>query len=421
MSDRMRLNRLFLPAVLPFLAFITLALKPVQAQSAGVCPAQIKSVVDRSVARLPGARWSILVQTQGAQGQRQNVYARNPFTQLVPASNNKVFTTAAALRKLGAQYQFRTPVMGNTAGPELATLRVIGQGDPTLSSSSLVGVARQLQQRGVRQVNLLIGDDTVFKGAAFNQFWDAADRGQGYAAPVNSLMLNANNIYTGAVPNPGNYLVGEFRRILTNAGVKVTNSTLVRRTPAPTGEVELASIVSPPLSRLVFETNQESDNVYAETLLKTLGRSLNPNGADSTASGVAATKAILTELGVNPNRYTMVDGSGLAERNYASAEALVQTLQGMALVPEAQVFRQSLPVAGRSGTLSNRFRNTAAQGIVAAKTGTIYGVVSLSGYITPRNYSPLVFSMIVNSGYSASSVRAAMDEAVVSLTRLRQC
>jgi D-alanyl-D-alanine carboxypeptidase/D-alanyl-D-alanine-endopeptidase (penicillin-binding protein 4) len=171
----------------------------------------------------------------------------------------------------------------------------------------------------------------------------------------------------------------------------------------------------------VIETNQESDNVYAESLLKTLGRSLDPNGADSSVSGVNAVKAVLTELGVNPSRYTMVDGSGLAERNYASAEALVQTLQGMASSPEAALFRQSLPIAGRSGTLSNRFRGTPAQGIVLAKTGTIEGVVSLSGYITPPNHPPLVFSIIVNSPYGASSVRAAVDEAVVSLTRLRQC
>lgn len=414
-------NRLFLSAILPFAAVTALSQAPAQAQAAGFCPAQIKSVIDRSVARLPRARWSMLVQTQGAQGQRENIYARDPFTQLVPASNNKVFTTAAALRKLGPQYQFRTPIVGNISGSELTTLRVIGQGDPTLTSTKLAGVARQLKQRGIRKVNLLIGDDTVFKGNAFNQFWDEEDRGQGYAAPVNSLMLNANNIYVGAVPNPGNYLVGEFRRILGNVGVQVVSSTLVRRTPAPAGETELAAVTSPPLSRIVIETNQESDNVYAESLLKTLGRSLDPSGADSSVSGVNAVKAVLTELGVNPSRYTMVDGSGLAERNYASAEALVQTLQGMASSPEAALFRQSLPIAGRSGTLSNRFRGTPAQGIVLAKTGTIEGVVSLSGYITPPNHPPLVFSIIVNSPYGASSVRAAVDEAVVSLTRLRQC
>lgn len=391
-----------------------------QVPAGSVCPAQLTSRIDQIINRVPG-RWSVLVQNQAPQGQRRNLYARNASTLLVPASNNKVFTTAAALKKLGSQFQLRTPVFGNAAGSNLETLRVIGQGDPSLSTSQLIALSRQLQQKGVRRVNLLIGDDTVFRGEPFNPFWAERHRGEGYAPPVNSLLLNQNSIYTGAVPNPGNYFVGEFRRILTNAGIQVVNSTLVKRTPAPPGEVELAAVVSPPLSRLIAETNQESDNVYAEALLKTLGRLQEPTSLDTTTSGVNAVRSILTELGVNPKRYSMVDGSGLADRNRASAEALVQTLQAMALQPEAQVFRQSLAIAGQSGTLKNRFVNTPAKGIVAAKTGTIAGVVSLSGYVNAPNYSPLVFGVIVNSGNSASTVRAAIDDIVVLLTRLRNC
>ncbi|MCU0549371.1 MAG: D-alanyl-D-alanine carboxypeptidase/D-alanyl-D-alanine-endopeptidase [Leptolyngbya sp. Prado105] len=384
----------------------------------GICPAQLGGTLDRIVNQLP-ASWSVLVQTQAPRGTRQNLYARNPFTQLVPASNNKLFTTAAALTKLGAQYQLRTPVFGNTNRPELATLRVIGQGDPSFSSAQLNSLTQQLRQRGVRKVDLLIGDDTVFRGADFNPYWDQEDRGQGYAPPINSLMLNQNNVYAGAVPNPGNYFVGEFRSRLANAGIQVKSSTLVKRTPAPLGEVELASIVSPPLSRLIDATNQESDNAYAEAILKTLGRLQDPNGVDSTASGVAAVRAILSQLGVNPNRYRMVDGSGLADRNRASAEAFVQTLQAMAESPNADVFRRSLAVGGVNGTLSNRFRSI--PGRVLAKTGTISGVVSLSGYVTPSGYAPVVFSIIVNSGNSASTVRASVDSLVMALTRLRNC
>jgi len=117
----------------------------------------------------------------------------------------------------------------------------------------------------------------------------------------------------------------------------------------------------------------------------------------------------------------MVDGSGLADRNRASAEALVQTLQAMAQIPEADVFRRSLAVSGVSGTLKNRFRNTSAQGIVSAKTGTITGVVALSGYVAPPNSAPLVFSLIANSSASAGTVRSAVDDVVVLLTRLRSC
>jgi D-alanyl-D-alanine carboxypeptidase len=339
----------------------------------------------------------------------------------MPASNNKIFTTAAALTKLGGQYQFRTPVLGSAIGPELATMRVVGQGDPSFSTSQLRTLTQQLKQKGIRRVNLLIGDDTVFRGEPYNPFWATRHRGEGYAAPVNSLLVNENNIFDSSVPNPGNYFVGEFRKILTTSGIQVIQSTLVKRTPASASEIELAAVVSPPLSQLISETNQNSNNVYAEAILKTLGRLQEPTSLDSRASGVNAVRQVLSSLDVNPNRYSMVDGSGLAERDRASAEAFVQTLQAMALQPEAQTFRRSLAVAGRSGTLTNRMGNTSAAGVVSAKTGTLQGAVALSGYINAPNYSPLVFSMIVNSDDSASTLRGAIDEMVVLLSRLKNC
>ena len=391
-----------------------------QASAGSVCPAQLSGRLDRVINRVPG-QWSVLVQNQAGAGQRQNLYANNPSTLLMPASNNKVFTTAAALVKLGGQYQLRTPILGNAIGPELATMRVVGQGDPSFSNSQLRTLTQQLRQKGVRRINLLIGDDTVFRGEPYNPFWATRHRGEGYAAPVNSLLINENNIYDSSVPNPGNYFVGEFRKILTASGIQVIQSTLVKQTPASPSEIELTAVVSPPLSQLISETNQNSNNVYAEALLKTLGRLREPTTLDTSASGVNAVREILSGLDVNPNRYSMVDGSGLAERDRASAEAFVQTLQAMALQPEAQTFRRSLPVAGRSGTLSNRMRNTSAAGVVSAKTGTLQGAVALSGYINPLNYSPLVFSMIINSGDSASTLRSAIDEMVVILSRLRNC
>ena len=414
--------RALLATLLGGLSLIPVFSRSVLAQvpAGSVCPAQLRSRLDRIVNRVPG-QWSVLVQNQASVGQRQDLYANNPSTLLMPASNNKIFTTAAALTKLGGQYQFRTPVLGSAIGPELATMRVVGQGDPSFSTSQLRTLTQQLKQKGIRRVNLLIGDDTVFRGEPYNPFWATRHRGEGYAAPVNSLLVNENNIFDSSVPNPGNYFVGEFRKILTTSGIQVIQSTLVKRTPASASEIELAAVVSPPLSQLISETNQNSNNVYAEAILKTLGRLQEPTSLDSSASGVNAVRQVLSSLDVNPNRYSMVDGSGLAERDRASAEAFVQTLQAMALQPEAQIFRRSLAVAGRSGTLTNRMGNTSAAGVVSAKTGTLQGAVALSGYINAPNYSPLVFSMIVNSDDSASTLRGAIDEMVVLLSRLKNC
>ena len=142
----------------------------------------------------------------------------------------------------------------------------------------------------------------------------------------------------------------------------------------------------------------------------------------SADAGLEVMKATLTQMGVDPVGYSVVDGSGLSRKNLISPEALVQTLQAMAKSPAALVYRASLPVAGRSGTLKSRFQNTPAEGIVQAKTGTMSGVVSLAGYVNAPRYGPVVFSIMVNqSEQPARVVRQGMDEIVVLLAQLQNC
>lgn len=457
-----------------------------------ICPAQLGSAIDHITGRssFGGVRWGILVQTLDAPANRKTLIARNATTLFAPASNNKLFTTAAALKALGAQYRFRTVVYGDHTASNLTSLRIIGQGDPSLTTAQLTVLAQQLRQKGIQQVEQLVGDDTYFRGMAINPNWDAEDSLQGYGAPVNSLMLNQNGIglrlipqqvgqplqvqwddptdasnwrisnqsvtvsasgseYVDAVrvanrplirvsgqlrfgseaepiavsiPNPGNYLIDKFRAVLADANITIQRATVVKMTPAPPGLVELAAVESAPLAQLLIETNRESNNTYAEALLKTLGAKQFADSQNATSSGIAAVKATLSPLGTNPAGYSMVDGSGLASRDRAAPEALVQTLQAMAQPPDAQVFRGSLAVAGVNGTLKNRFRNTVAQGRLQGKTGTISGVVALSGYLTPPNYPDVAFSILTNySGASTNTVRGAVDEIVLVLTRLRSC
>jgi D-alanyl-D-alanine carboxypeptidase/D-alanyl-D-alanine-endopeptidase (penicillin-binding protein 4) len=143
---------------------------------------------------------------------------------------------------------------------------------------------------------------------------------------------------------------------------------------------------------------------------------------DTDEIGLKELKTALTQLGVNPNSYILADGSGLSRHNLISPEALVQTLRFMANSPAASIYRQSLPIAGESGTLKNRLNSTPNRVILQAKTGTLSGVSALSGYIEVPDYEPLVFSIIVNqSGLSAASMRSATDEIVLLLNRLRRC
>jgi D-alanyl-D-alanine carboxypeptidase/D-alanyl-D-alanine-endopeptidase (penicillin-binding protein 4) len=133
-------------------------------------------------------------------------------------------------------------------------------------------------------------------------------------------------------------------------------------------------------------------------------------------------KETLTQLGVEPESYVIVDGSGLSRKNLTTPAALVQLLQGIDKSPQREVFRASLPIAGVKGSLKNRLINTAAVGIVQGKTGSMTGVSALSGYVNSASYEPLVFSIMVNQSEQPSKiVRTAIDEIVVLLSQLKRC
>ncbi|MGL5060777.1 MAG: D-alanyl-D-alanine carboxypeptidase/D-alanyl-D-alanine endopeptidase, partial [Microcoleus sp.] len=226
-----------------------------------------------------------------------------------------------------------------------------------------------------------------------------------------------------AVVNPANNFLQRFQQTLAAAGIKVDRTSVALNSRNFTRE--LAAVESPPLAELIKETNRESDNVYAEVLLRLLGKVTGKVPApqtDSSDIGLQELKTALTQLGVNPNSYILADGAGLSRHNLVSPEALVQTLRLMANSPVASVYRASLPVAGESGTLKNRFNSTSNRVILQAKTGTLRGVSALSGYVEVPNYEPLAFSIIINqSDRPSAQLRGAIDEIVLLLNRLRRC
>ncbi|MFM7544984.1 MAG: D-alanyl-D-alanine carboxypeptidase/D-alanyl-D-alanine-endopeptidase [Synechococcales cyanobacterium] len=197
-------------------------------------------------------------------------------------------------------------------------------------------------------------------------------------------------------------------------------------TPLSSTAMELASIDSAPLSTILEEVNHYSNNLYAEVLLRIMGvqyalqtRQIN---SDSASLGLAAVRQTLTQMGVDPESYEQSDGSGLSRRNLVSPEAIVQTLQAAYRTTTGDLFRSTLPVAGVTGTLRNRFRHTDAAGIMVAKTGFLEGVAALAGYITPAHYPPLAFSIIINqSNQPPLTLRQAIDDMVILLTRLQLC
>ncbi|WP_373541929.1 D-alanyl-D-alanine carboxypeptidase/D-alanyl-D-alanine-endopeptidase [Chamaesiphon sp.] len=224
--------------------------------------------------------------------------------------------------------------------------------------------------------------------------------------------------------NPAESFINAFRQSLYRSGIALESTRLVfgqNTTNLP----EVATINSPTIGELINETNQRSNNIYAEILLRSIGRTHpehDTSSKDTISIGIASVKKSLTEMGIDLQTYSLHDGSGLSRHNLVAPTTFVRVLSAMILTPAGQIYRDSLPIAGVSGSLRNRMKGTLAQGIVRAKTGSLSGVASLSGYIYPPQYSPLVFSVILNQhDRPTSQMVKVIDEVMVLLARLKQC
>jgi len=409
------------------------------------------------------------------------IYQQNAEHFFIPASNVKLFTTAAALHHLGPSYRIRTSLYGQ---PQLSQtqLRVVGRGDPTLGPEQLQTLAQQLHRQGIRRVSHLLGDDSYFQDPAVHPNWEWEDVQAAYGAPVNSLILNENAVTLTltpttpgqplglswsdptavipwsihnrtttaavgapttvrvqralanttlqiqgqlpqgsepdttdlAIPAPGHYFLAHLRQTLLQSDIAVGETTLLRES-VPLAGPELAWVDSPPLATLLVPTNRHSHNLYAEVLFKTLA-------ATQTVAGETALESILATMGIAPEQIVLVDGSGLSRHNLATPQALVDMLQIMHRHPHGDVFRQSLAVAGRSGTLRHRFDHTPVANRLYGKTGAITNNFALSGYLYPPNHEGLVVSIIINhADHPGRVLRPLIDRIVITLSQLQPC
>jgi D-alanyl-D-alanine carboxypeptidase/D-alanyl-D-alanine-endopeptidase (penicillin-binding protein 4) len=229
-----------------------------------------------------------------------------------------------------------------------------------------------------------------------------------------------------AVLNPGKFFADRLREAFLAEGIEIQKITIATPNAVPLASPVLAQVESPTIAELVKETNQESDNLYAEALINTIAivappRSIAPDDSMTTIGLKTVTEKLL-DLGVDRAGYQLVDASGLARRNLITPEALVQTLQAMDRHPARSVYRASLPITGQTGTLKNRLRNTSAAGIVQAKTGTIAGASGLSGYVQPPQHPPIAFSILLNqSDRPLGEQRDAIDGIVQLLAQVKVC
>jgi len=395
-----------------------------------------------------------------------------------PASNTKLFTSAAALHYLGPDFRFTTRVAIDSATVLADTLRgniyLIGSGNPDFSLGDLAYLVEQLYAAGVRHITgeVICDDfylDDLRQGAGW--MWDegsstdfarlsaltvadncidvtarpAAKPGQpariellpatgfvqviNHSVTVDSALLAAmqqdslavpeplrierrwrqgQNIIdlTGVLPigaepvqetlnldHPSLYFGTLFKEYCQRQGIGIDGGVV--RGLAPANLRVLARHESEPLSSIITNMNKPSDNLSAELLLKTVGAET--RGRPGTAKkGIRALREMLGAWGVDTTAMRFVDGSGVSRYNLVSPEGIAALLRHMHRdFTVRSEYVASLPIAGVDGSLEHRMRHTAAFRMVRAKTGTLSGVTTLSGYTQARDGQVLVFSIMM--------------------------
>jgi D-alanyl-D-alanine carboxypeptidase/D-alanyl-D-alanine-endopeptidase (penicillin-binding protein 4) len=366
------------------------------------------------------------------------IYAHNADRPVKPASNEKLNTAFALLATLDPASTFTTAVTASAppaGGTVAGNLYLVGGGDPLLMTDDYAAHFRRQPQiqtdfealadavvaAGVTGVQgSVVGDETRYDALRSVPVWPRRLVDQAQAGPLSALMVNDGFASFPAtqgggqpVPaaDPPAHAAGVFTALLRARGVAVAGAPTSGAAPSTAASV--ASVTSPPLATVVAEMLQESDNTTAELLTKELGRQA--GGAPTTAAGVAVIGATLADAGLAPSGVAVADGSGLAEdddRVTCSSLSALLAREG----PDSALAR-ALPVAGVSGTLESRFKGTAAEGRVSAKSGTLNVVSALAGYARSPGAGVLEFAIVANvdTGRLTATQLGRIDELTVAL------
>ena len=226
-----------------------------------------------------------------------------------------------------------------------------------------------------------------------------------------------------AVADPNLFAARALRQALANAGIAVTGTTRSTTDSAiyapARARAPLAEVVSRPLRDWIFPILNTSQNLFAEMLLKQLGRQFGKGG--SWKEGLAVERRFLIDsVRIDSTEFHLSDGSGLSSENLISPQAFTRLLRYIRAHPRYSTFAPGLPQAGGTGNLRTRFVATPLAGRVRAKTGSIAGVNTLAGYIESADGRVTTFAVELNHhAQSTRSVLAAIDSAVVQMGRSR--
>jgi D-alanyl-D-alanine carboxypeptidase/D-alanyl-D-alanine-endopeptidase (penicillin-binding protein 4) len=396
----------------------------------------------------------------------ETLYERNSSRVLIPASNMKLFSDAAALLVLGPDYRFKTELSTDASRLENGVLQgslyLRLPGDPSFTTSNLDSLLSELPKWGIKEIkgNVIL----VSSHADVDPYppgWVEKDMMYSYGAPVAPVILDENrltitvnpNAQAGspalielsnvddsfildnrvktsskpkgcgisyqmdsenhlivrgcvgvgqwaavqriAVLNPLHYMQTQLKSRLNHVNISLQGQVVLGKPPQHS--LLLATYQSKPISQLMADTLKPSDNLYADSLYLHAAHMLHGSPLNWIAAQPVIKEFLEKQTGVSFTQAILTDGSGLSRNNRLSAQQTVGLLRYLhSHFPLAYEYISALPIAGQDGTLQKRLIKPTQQGFVRAKTGTMTGVVSLSGYLYTANAHTLAFALYIN-------------------------
>ena len=343
------------------------------------------------------------------------LWSQDPAEAQIPASNTKILTAVDALESFGPTHRFTTKVMTGTA-PRRVVL--VGGGDPSLTTRQLGRMARVVAAsylaQGITRVRVLV-DDSLFPAPTSAPGWRASYQIRD-VSPVRALVVDQHRRWDTSL-DAGAVFAAKLRRF----GLVLIKRP-VAHTIVPATATLLAANQGADVGTQVHAMLQESDNDIAEGLHRLVALQ---TGFPATWEGAQAARvAALGRLGVTITT-PVYDGSGLSRLDRLTPDEIVAVL-GRIFDPAhpnlAGLQAGALPVAGVSGTLGPRYRRyvtapaSCAAGLIEAKTGSLSGVIALSGFARGADGQVKFFSFLLNGVPATLSTRRAVDLLATTIT-----
>lgn len=425
---------------------LLIAAPSAQAYSTAQLSSQINSLVNNSNTN---ASISVYVKSMKY---GDPLYNRNINQPMTPASTMKIMTAEAALLFLGPDYRFSTQLLTDGTSVKNGVLQgnlyIVLSGDPSLTYDDLSDLLDSLRSQQIQAIagNVYI-DNTAYDQRFYGPGWVWNDKNYCYGAPISASIINHNcppvkvtriktasrkahgrsahrktvkSVWTinKVVTDIPDYNRTLFKNILSGMGIKVYGSVTFGSAPAKAAMV--SQHASKPLRELLTDMLKKSDNIIAGAVFKKIGQLYNRQPGSWENSSYAVSQILSRKANVNLVGMRILDGSGLSPNNLATAAQMMQVLDfayhhsGI-----SYDFISALPIAGVDGTLKHRMGNIARK--VRAKTGTISGVASLTGYTVTADKEPVAFVIMIN-GYKGMNwrYRELEDKIVTSLTKYRR-